>query len=84
MKNMTRISGTKIGDVLTAQGRRQDWLAERVGVSPAAVNRWVKGSRTVDIETARRIAEILDVPLFLVTNEPIGTHKEPTGSEKAA
>ena len=74
MKYTHRLSGTKIGDVLATQGRRQDWLAEQIGVSPAALNRWIRGTRTVDLETARSIARVLDTDFFLLFDVPTGTH----------
>lgn len=84
MMKYERYSGTKIGLVLRAQGRRQDWLAHQLGVSAAALNRWIKGHRQIDVETARRIADILGVPLFLLVDVPIGTDKEPTDSKESA
>ncbi len=75
--NSDRLSGITIKTVLDQQGRRQDWLANQVGVSPATVNRWMKGTRTVDIERARRIAVILGVPFYLLWNIPEGTNSAP-------
>lgn len=61
-----RYVATHLGDVLEAQGRKQRWLAERVGVSGAYISLVIAGERTVDRETGERIAELLDVPLFLL------------------
>ena len=69
---MSRTSGnrrylaTHLGDVLETQGRKQRWLAERVGVSGAYISLVIAGERTVDREMGERIAELLNVPLFLL------------------
>ena len=61
-----RYIATHLGDVLETQGRKQRWLAERVGVSGAYISLVIAGERTVDREMGERIAELLDVPLFLL------------------
>ena len=68
---MSRASGyrylaTNLGHVLESQGRKQCWLAERVGVSGAYVSLIVGGERTVDRATGELIATLLDVPFFLL------------------
>jgi len=78
-----RYAGTKIKVVLDEQGRRQDWLADQVGVAPATVNRWINGSRTVDVANARKIAAILGVPLFLLFDVPIGSQIDPNETAEA-
>jgi len=71
MKNFSdRLDGTRIGQVLDMQGRRQDWLAAKIGVSPAAVNRWIRGQRKIDVETARKVASALDTPFFMLFDIP--------------
>jgi transcriptional regulator with XRE-family HTH domain len=84
MRYTDRFTATKIGTVLAEQGRRQDWLAEQVGVSGAALNRWIKGRRTIDRATAERIAAVLDVDLLLLIDVPKGSCHEPTRTEDAA
>jgi transcriptional regulator with XRE-family HTH domain len=61
-----RYMATHLGDVLESQGRKQRWLAERIGVSGAYVSLIIAGERTVDRETGERIAALLDVPFFLL------------------
>ncbi len=69
---MNRVTGnrrylaTHLGDVLQSQGRKQRWLAERLGVSGGYVSLIIAGERTVDRETGERIAALLDVPFFLL------------------
>ena len=67
-----RYNGSRLADLLAAQGRRQDWLAHQAGVSRSLVSRLISGQRTVDEATARRIAAALQVPLFLAFDLPIG------------
>ncbi|MGB3329184.1 MAG: helix-turn-helix transcriptional regulator [Thermomicrobiales bacterium] len=79
MMNDLRYTGTKIGDVLAEQGRRQDWLAAQVGVKPATVNRWIRGSRQLDRANAERVASALGVPFSLLFLSPIGDTPSPEG-----
>jgi transcriptional regulator with XRE-family HTH domain len=74
MKDYSRpVDGNKIKLVLDEQGRRQEWLAARLGVTPTTVNRWLKGKRRIDMASANRIAQELNVPLFfLMSDIPIG------------
>lgn len=67
-----RYSGTRLGEVLAAQGRNQLWVAKQVGVSPALLSRIISGERTADAELAQRISGLLHVPLFLAFESPIG------------
>jgi len=83
-KSSPRYTGTKIGDVLTEQGRRQDWLAAQVGVKPATVNRWIKGSRQIDRVNAERVAAALGVPFFSLFEFPIGNHSFREGNPGVA
>ena len=61
-----RYLATNLGHVLESQGRKQCWLAERVGVSGAYVSLIVGGERTVDRATGEHMATLLDVPFFLL------------------
>ncbi len=73
MKQRTpRYNGNRLAVLLDAQGRRQDWLAERSGISRSLLSRLITGSRTVDKATAERIANALQVPLFLAFDIPTG------------
>lgn len=48
-------------DIVTAQGRYQSWIAESLGVSPAAVNQWICGVTPVPAGNAVRLAGLLGV-----------------------
>jgi transcriptional regulator with XRE-family HTH domain len=61
-----RYTATYLGDVLETQGRKQRWLAERIGVSGGYVSLIIGGERSVDRDTGERIAALLDVPFFLL------------------
>jgi len=52
--------------VLQVQGRKTNWLAERVGVSEALAYKIVAGTKTADAAMAARIATALGVPMELV------------------
>lgn len=67
MKEITnRFTGTKVKTVLTEQGRRQDWLANQIGVSQSTVTRWLKGDMTIGQEHANAISSLLGIPFSLL------------------
>lgn len=39
---------TKLGLILREEGRKQSWLARRLGVDESVVSRWVHGHRVPD------------------------------------
>ncbi len=49
---------TPLGRILREEGRRQSWLAERVGVDQATMSRYVHGLHIPD-DKRRAIAEAL-------------------------
>ena len=51
-----------LGAVIEAQGRKQSWLAQRVGISQGYVSKIVAGTKTVDRPLGERIAVALGVP----------------------
>jgi transcriptional regulator with XRE-family HTH domain len=61
-----RYRATHLGAVLECQGRKQRWLAERLGVSGGYISLIVAGERTVDRAQGEQIAALLDVPFFLL------------------
>lgn len=50
---------TPLRQVLEVDGRRQTWLAERLGVDPRQVWGWVHGLHIPSLETRVRIAELV-------------------------
>jgi transcriptional regulator with XRE-family HTH domain len=75
-----RFTGTRIRSVLEFQGRRQDWLADQVGISRATLNLAIKGERTLGADAAEKIATALGVPFVLLFESPIGDDLIPTGT----
>ncbi len=43
-------------------------LAEKVGVSAAALQRYEVGKRTPNAETAKRIADLLGIPWYVIVD----------------
>jgi transcriptional regulator with XRE-family HTH domain len=83
-QQISRYSGDRIKPILAAQGRRQDWLAAQVGVSQTLISRLLSGKRTVDVDTAKRIANVLQVPFFVAFEFPNGSEMLPNGVEERA
>ena len=61
-----RYVATHLGGGLEGQGRKQCWLAARLGGAGGYVSLIIAGERTVDRETGERIAALLGVPFFLL------------------
>ena len=51
----------KLLEVLEEQGRKQTWLAEKLGVTPGTVNNWCKGRTVPNDEMKIRISILLEV-----------------------
>ncbi len=65
MEKRAVYNATRLGPILAAQGRRQDWLARSAGISESYLSHALKGRMNFTVETAQRIADVLGVPLFL-------------------
>ncbi len=64
MDELTRRMRSKnLGVTLAYQGRKGRWLASQVGVSESSISRLISGKQTTDERVARRISEILAVPI---------------------
>jgi repressor LexA len=71
---------TKLEKVLKEKGIKQTWLADKIGKSPAGLNRWVKGRRTPSYNIKCRISEALGIPvdgLFFNDNVKVNTNDNP-------
>lgn len=79
----TRYQATHLKTILSDQGRKQAWLATKVGISPRLLAYIVSNERTASESVAERIALALGVPLFLVfdTTEIV---EDTTDTEDAA
>lgn len=51
-----------LGKVLDEQGRKNGWIAEKLGVSPATVTLWRQGKREIPERRVHELAELLGVP----------------------
>ncbi|MCC6312741.1 MAG: helix-turn-helix transcriptional regulator [Thermomicrobiales bacterium] len=54
-----------MSELMTSQGRKARWLADRVGISESHLSRIVSGERGVSESLAKRIADVIQAPLFL-------------------
>jgi transcriptional regulator with XRE-family HTH domain len=65
----TQYDGAKLAAIMQAQGRRQTWLAQQVGVSVSMINHILKGRKPLTAEMAARIAVALGLPLFVLARD---------------
>lgn len=66
MDDEPRFDATLLTQFLRDQGRKQRWLADRLGVHESLVSEWVNGRRTISEHRARQIATVLGVPFYLL------------------
>jgi len=53
--------GNNIQDILAAQGKTQQFLADGLGISKQVMNKIVAGSKAINVAEIRQIANILNV-----------------------
>lgn len=52
---------TKLKSILDEKGIKQNWLADKIGVSPATINALVSGKRKIPKSKAIALGTILNV-----------------------
>src|SRR3954452_3937260 len=60
------VANANLAAVLAVQGRKQSWLAERLGVSSSLLCLIIGGGKTVDRARGQQIADALGVPFRLL------------------
>lgn len=86
MSTEERYDATLLAKYLRDQGRKQRWLAERIGTHESLVSEWVNGRRTIGRRRAEQVAQVLNLPFYLlfpVANESENDAKS-AGQENAA
>jgi Zn-dependent peptidase ImmA (M78 family)/transcriptional regulator with XRE-family HTH domain len=64
---------TRLTQARNLAGKTKKWLAEELGVTPAAVSQYEMGTNRPRPEVLPRLAQVLDVPLaFFLTGRPHG------------
>ena len=53
--------GKKLRDLRKSKGLKQEFLAEKLNISINAISQYETGKRKVDLDTLRKLAEILNV-----------------------
>ena len=61
---------THLIEAIDAQGLRQDWLAERLGVSPSMLTHLLAGRRRLTEDMAEKLARELRLPIAFVRQAP--------------
>ena len=88
--------GKKIGDLIKQQGKTQKEVAEKAGITPQALNKYIKrDSARIDVQAFYRICEVLGVDISYFDEErlkdfykehpnaaPIDEYKGNTNNEK--
>jgi transcriptional regulator with XRE-family HTH domain len=60
---MEKSAPTIIKDWLTAEGRKVNWLADRVGINRATVSQWINGHQVPALGNRRRLQEVTGLPV---------------------
>jgi transcriptional regulator with XRE-family HTH domain len=50
-------------EIIKSKGMKQNYLAQRIGVSVVTVSNWVKGKSSPSEKNLQKLSELLDVPL---------------------
>jgi len=56
-------------ELLKSRGLKQNWLAQKIGVSKVTVSNWCSGKSMPKKEHLQRISELLDVPVKSLINQ---------------
>lgn len=56
-----RTDTTKLDQVLASQGRKREWVAQKLGVTYSAVYRWCNGERIIPPARVTELAALLGV-----------------------
>lgn len=59
----------KLEAIMQAQGRRQTWLAQQVGVSVSMINHILKGRKPLTPKMGYKIARALGIPLIILERD---------------
>src|SRR5688572_23233740 len=70
MRRQMNTVGVRIREVRTARGMTLTGLARSTGLSAGLISQVERGLTNPSLETLRRIARTLDVPLFSLFREP--------------
>lgn len=50
-------------EILKSKGVKQNWLAEKIGVSEVTLSNWVKEKSVPTKKNLERLSKVLDIPL---------------------
>ena len=58
---------------LDEHDRTQQWLADQIGTSKAAVGHWITGERGISVPHAKRLSTMIGIPLSEILEMPDAT-----------
>jgi transcriptional regulator with XRE-family HTH domain len=64
---------TQVRAALKASGRKQIWIAEKLGISPKHLSQMLTGRVSLTVDWAQRIAELCDARLLIFVTKPPGS-----------
>lgn len=74
------MTANRIREIRHTRGLSQEALGARIGHSKATISKIENGKQPLDLETARRIAEVCDVTIQeVLAIEPLGASEKPHG-----
>lgn len=62
-------SSKRLQDEIHGKGRRVSWIAKQAGMERTTIYRYMDGSRNITDNAARRIAEVLEIPVESLRDE---------------
>ena len=64
---------TQVRAALKASGRKQIWIAEKLGISPKHLSQMLTGRVSLTVDWAQRIAELCDARVLIFVTVPPGS-----------
>ena len=58
---------------LDEHDRTQQWLADQIGTSKAAIGHWITGERGISVPHAKRLSTMIGIPLSEILEMPDAT-----------
>lgn len=66
MKHEETYTATNLKQVIRSRGLRQEWVAGQAGITPETLSRIAARRRNTTAETGKRIADVLQLPFYLL------------------
>ena len=71
--DIKKVFADNLRNLLAKHNYTQKYIAEKLNVSTGTVNEWVKGKKTPRMDKIQRLADLLEVPMAVLTSSESDT-----------